>query len=393
MYKLRTWHTLALLIFTKALLAAAPAVSDGATPNDTARFLAGMTVAAGSPLEPLTRDRAFSQHSEFFDRAFATLDANQLSKVRAWSSENLQNPQPTLFYMFSGPDFLYANAFFPAASTYVMSGLELPGEIPDAATLPRTLLPHELAGLRASMNSVLNLSFFITNEMSRRLYGRRLTGTLPVLFVFLARSGKTIKEVSFVTLDKDGAVLPADGAAVQARRRVRGAAASTATGVKITFLGEDNRLQTLYYFRTDLSNRGTSDSGFLKFCEQLGAGDSFIKSASYLPQSEAFSNVRNFLLKQSATIVQDDTGLLLRNFDVAEWDVKPFGNYVVPIPLFRRQYQPNMHSFFVKANAKPLQFGIGYHKRANVSSLVLAMKKPDAHGQASSDAQVRTEAH
>ena len=351
------------------ILVAAPA-SAGDTPlDDSARFLAGMDVGAGSSLEPLTRDRTFVRHSEYFKRAWATLDSAQLSRVRTWSSENLKNTQPALFYMFSGPDFLYANAFFPRAATYVMAGLEIPGDIPDIAKLPRSSVPQELAALRVSLNSVFAYSFFITKDMKRHLYGRRLTGTLPVLFAFLARSGKSIESVSYVYLDGDGALHQADSAA-QAQER------SETVGVKIAFSDEDKQPHTLYYFKTDLSNQGTEHSGFLKFCEQLGDGDALIKSASYLLHSDGFSTVRNFLLNHSATIVQDDSGIPLRKFDMKEWNVEPFGNYVRPISIFQRNYQSDLHGFFVKRHPQPLRFSFGYQWRGGKSMVLLAMKEP-----------------
>ena len=40
-----------------------------------------------------------------------------------------------MFYMFSGPDFLYADAFYSKATTYVLSALEpvgVPAEHPAA---------------------------------------------------------------------------------------------------------------------------------------------------------------------------------------------------------------------------------------------------------------------
>ncbi len=189
MTRLLGWRACAALILS-ATLAAATAFAGEASLDDNARFLAGMTVASGSALEPLTKDKSFSRHAEFFDKAWATVESTQISKVRAWGASILKETQPTLFYMFSGPDYLYANALFPKATTYVLAGLELPGDIPDLAKLPRATIPYELDALRGSLNSVLTYSFFITNEMRRRLYGRRLTGTMPVLFVFLARSGK-----------------------------------------------------------------------------------------------------------------------------------------------------------------------------------------------------------
>ena len=212
-----TWRRSAVLLFS-FILFAPPAFAGDTALNDNARFLAGMDVAAGSALEPLAKDKTFVRHSRFLNQAWAVLDSTQLSRVKAWSTDNLKKTQPSLFYMFSGPDFLYANAFFPKAATYVMAGLEAPGNIPDLTTLPRSSVPHELAALRASLKSVFLYSFFITKHMKRDLYGRRLTGTLPVIFVFLAHSGKTIESVDYVYLDEEGKLNPA-GATAQAQEK------------------------------------------------------------------------------------------------------------------------------------------------------------------------------
>jgi len=55
-----------------------------------------------------------------------------------------------MFYMFSGPDFLYADAFFPEATTYVMAGLEPPGQIPDLQKMPRGSLGPSLGSVARS---------------------------------------------------------------------------------------------------------------------------------------------------------------------------------------------------------------------------------------------------
>src|SRR5262245_43836808 len=87
--------------------------ASGAEVNDTVRVVAGLQPSAGSPLAALTQDASWQQHARFFDRAFGELDRTQLTKVRAWSKTFLRVPRPTMYYMFSGPDFLYADAFFP----------------------------------------------------------------------------------------------------------------------------------------------------------------------------------------------------------------------------------------------------------------------------------------
>ena len=144
---------------------------------------------------------------------------------------------------------------------------------------------------------------------------------------------------------------------------------------KVTFSGDDKQIQTLYYFKTDLSNQGTEHSGFLKFCEQLGGGDSLIKSASYLLHSNEFSRVRDFLLEHSNTIVQDDSGIPLKGFDTKEWNVEPFGSYVRPISLFHHNYQSDLHGFFVKRHPHPLRFSFGYQWRSGKSMVLLATKE------------------
>jgi hypothetical protein len=350
-----------------------------------------MPVSAGSPLEPLTKEKEFTEYAEAFDKAWATLQAGQITKVKAWSAENLKTPRQTLFYTFAGPDFLYADAFFPKADTYIMVGLELPGQIPDVEALPKRYVPRELQAVRTSLNSVMNYSFFITSEMSSHLYNRReFSGTLPVLYVFLARTGKTIESVNLVQLDKDGNVQPASPPEPPVRRRrgqSRQPQPQLTNGVKIVFTGESKQPQTLYYFSTDLSDKGVANSGFLKFCEQWRTGDALIKSASYLLHNSDFSRVRSFLLAHSASIVQDDTGIPLKEYDMGQWDLRPFGNYIRPIPIFSGYLQKDLVSFFTEQHARPLEFNIGYQWKNNGSSVLLATKKPGRLEEASSEGQ------
>ena len=94
---------------------------------------------------------------------------------------------------------------------------------------------------------------------------------------------------------------------------------NAARGVRIVFAGSDGVERTLYYFSTDLSNSGVRNSGFLQFCARLAPGDSLIKSASYLLHAGNFTTVRGFLLADSATIIQDDSGIPLADYDPRKW--------------------------------------------------------------------------
>jgi hypothetical protein len=234
-----------------------------------------------------------------------------------------------MYYMFSGPDFLYANTVFPNASTYILCGTEPVGQVPDITKIPRASLDAALQNLRLSLKTVLSQHYFITKDMRVDLSQNTLGGTLPILYVFLARTGHNISNVQFVS--------------------------SPAPGVRITFGG-----QTLYYFKTDLSNGGGS-AGFLRWCAAQRPGMSLLKAASYLPHEESFSNVRRFLLDNSRVIVQDDSGIPLRNFMQSGWEIDLYGHYNDVIPLFNGKYQPDLGEQYARGKNSDLGFAFGYH--------------------------------
>jgi hypothetical protein len=344
------------------LLSLVPAFA--ASPNDVARYLAGLPVAAESDLAPLMREGSWKQHARILDQAWARISKNQLSNIRVWSKENLLKSNKQMLYMFSGPDFLYADAFFPNAQTYVLCALEPVGPIPNLGRMSAGARASALQEFRGSIQTVLSYSFFITKQMKVDMRGGRIQGNLPVLLVFLARSGNSIEDVEFVRLNPDGLAVPPDVG-------IKG----SSPGVRIYFKDDKGKSRTLYYFQTDLSNGGLKNSGFRAFSEALGPADSLIKSASYLLHSGNFSLARNVLLMQSDVIVQDASGIPLRNFPKAEWEFHPFGRYAGPISIFANHYQPDMVHLFRKGSTKPVNFGIGYRWRRHETHTLLAIKK------------------
>ena len=361
-------NTARLAVIAAALLLALtpPARAAGTvSADDTARFLAGMAPPADSPLMPLTRDPAWQRHAKFFDGAFAQLEQRQLSKIHTWADVNLAAPRPTMFYMFSGPDFLYANAFYSKASTYVLAALEPVGSVPDLTKLPHGAVGSALYNVERSLGSILSFSFFITKQMKVDLHAGQISGTLPILYVFLARSGKTIKSVTPIALDPEG----------QVKTGNEHAGPNAPRGARITFTGSDGVEKTLYYFSTDLSNSGIKSSGFLKFSSTLAPGNSLIKSASYLLHSGNFTTARDYLLANSATIIQDDSGIPLQYYNAKQWRFFPFGRYLGPIGEFPGRYQQSYAELFRRA--EPINFGVGYRWRTNESNLLLSVRLPN----------------
>lgn len=345
-----------------AFLVARLATADP-TPDETARFLAGLPMH-GTSLEELAGNAEWVRHAMDFDDAWRPFDGRQLAHIRTWAAEFLMpehEDRGNVFYYFSGPDFLYAQTFFPNAENYVLCGLEPVGALPDVTKLPRGSLPPSLANLRKAMNSVLSFSFFITKDMKGDLTQTQLSGTLPVLLVFLARTGCKVDSVELIGLDKAGAVTTEKVAT---------------HGVKIGFFGPGGKAQTLYYFTADLSDDGIkANPAIHKFTEGLGTGHSLLKAASYLLHAGGFDRTREFLLTHSDIIVEDDSGVPYRYFDPAKWSVRLFGNYRGPIDLFKQYPQPALAEAFVRSAAPDLHFGFGYTWHPSKSSLLVARPK------------------
>src|ERR1700686_877040 len=100
-------HVVALLSLA---LAASAFAQNGPSINDTARFLAGLPVTG--PLEALTQDPAWIDPSTRMNAAWKKKEYFQIGPISAWMTlhapEFYQSSRP-VYYMFSGPDFLYAD--------------------------------------------------------------------------------------------------------------------------------------------------------------------------------------------------------------------------------------------------------------------------------------------
>ena len=335
-------------VLTTLLLLSASALAQNApTLDETAHFLAGMPVTG--VLEPLTHDPAWQEHAQAMNEAWTRKEHQQIWPIRQWMQANApqyHRSNDTVFYMFSGPDFLYASIFFPLSSNYVLAGLEPLGNVPDLTQVPPEVLRADLISLRNSMNSILRFQYFITKEMRMDLGRGNVSGTLPILYVFLARLGYTIVDVTHVS--------------------------SPAEGVKITF-GGGEQPQTLCYFKTDLAGGG--NSAFLRWCAARGPGLSLLKAASFLMHGDGFAGVRNFLLQHSRVIIQDDSGIPLRAFSKG-WKVNCYGRYVPHHEEFEKYHQADLAAIYAQSPPPPpLGFAFGYHWQKDDGLLMLATRE------------------
>lgn len=338
--------------------------------NDTARFLAGLPLAAESSLAQL----AAPGHQAQAGAAWAKLDTRQLSKVKAFANTELVPRTGTtpLYYPFSGPDLLYAEALFPNASAYLLTGLEPIGNVPDLHSFKPDELSASLADLRKSLYAILAFSFFKTNDMRTDFRRNRFSGVLPVLLTFAAKSGFEVDGVRYFVLHTDGTRCAANEAEIKAAK------SPLVPGVEVRLRRPgETKGRTLTYISTDIGDGGLAKTPqYAAMVRAYKPGATFLKSASFLMHKGYFSTIRNLILEVSPRVIEDDSGIPYSAFKAEQWQPIFFGTYARPIPLFGNFVQPDLFKAFKQYGSKPLNFGIGYRHGPQDSSILMFERKP-----------------
>ncbi len=323
--------------------------------NDIAKLFAGMDSS-------YSQTAAVAAHKQRMDSLWASHQNTRRGPLQSWASEEIGDFKNAnaMFYPFSGPDFLFASALFPSAETYVLAGLEPAEPLPRLSDLSQSEIDNGLTGLHNAVSTIMQNGYFITTEMRSNLQSTRFRGVLPLLMAFMARTGHTVDSVDTVRLDGAG--------------NVTLSGSSGNTGLMIRCRSGFGPSKRVFYFRQDLSNGGVSAAGpFLTFVSRLGRIPAFLKSASYLMHESGFSNIRDYLLRHSSAIVQDPSGIPLRDFGRYGWNLWLYGNYRGTLDIFSGHQQADLVAAYSsgKYPVKPLNFGIGYLMNPQMTSLMV----------------------
>ena len=332
--------------------------------TDISRFIQGSPMSDTSSKlyqYSLTPDwKAYSQDSK---EAWAKFD-DMTKNMESWRMEQLSKNYDTVgtvFYPFGGPDYLFANIFFPHAKRYILIGMENAGTVPEIETTNKDSLKFILNMYKKAIENVTEVSYFKTKEMMTQLTKKAIDGTAPIIMLFMAHAGKNITDVKYLNLNQHGDFVIAKSARHQA--------------VEIDFTSPGDTTQhQLIYLTTNLADGSLSGdipakNLFNKLQENKTV--SLVKSATYLMHKSYFSIIRNTVLHKSCMILQDDSGIAYKFFDHSIWDITLYGVYVHPIPLFKEFYEADLQEAY-KNNPKPLNFRYGYNEK---SGLLMAVKK------------------
>jgi hypothetical protein len=341
------------------------------------RFIAGLNQVNKNAFSGLENDPYWKEYKNAVDTGWAKMYTNRLSKMKEWEAGTLSSTVSdtlSLFYPFSGPDFLHAHYLYPKTNEFILGALEPIIDIPALDSIKEKQRDKFLDSLNHSLRDIFYKSYFITTHMQNDL--KQIRGVLPALYFFLERSGHELLEQRFITLDADGNLRGLTSE--ELKKRIPGVA------IKFRDLAT-KQIKTLYYFNLDLSDKGLlKRPEFLTFVKKRAPFNTFVKSASYLMTNPNFATMRNFILGNTKTLFQDDTGVPYRFLKSRmDFTVQLYGEYTKPVKDFGAYtYQADLDSAYkATANKQPLPFSLGYHWSTKIQNYMLATKIPVANSK------------
>jgi hypothetical protein len=348
------------------------------TQNEIAKLLSGISSDAFKNVFTDNMD-FWSDYKNSIDTPWTRITNERLSKMDVWSEKEISskiNDTTLLFYPFSGPDFLNVYHLFPNANEYVLVAMEKLGTIPNLYDMNEENLKGYLDAVNFAIRDIYKRSYFITGNMDQDLRKHKVDGVLPLMYVFLQKTGHEIFEFGYYRLENDAKTF------TKIEKPTNTLTTSECIKFKVLKKG-DKKLKDVTYFYADISDDGFKKNPvFLQYLHNLRNYNTFIKSASYLSHYETFSNIRNTILDKAYAVLEDDTGIPFRYFykdnsNSNKWDYYLYGVYAKPIDDFQSTYlfQKDLNQKYQTEDVKSLDFSLGYHWRSGNQNWVLYVKR------------------
>jgi hypothetical protein len=203
--------------------------------------------------------------------------------------------------------------------------------------------------------------------MAGDLTRTELRGILPILYLFVARSGATLLEESRVEIDDAGALK-----VLGEKDKCTGV-----PGVRLRIQRPGHAgTQDVFYFKHNVEDDVIrSGPGFFTFFKGYAPGNVFLKAASFLlHRPKQFGLTHDFLIANATSILQDDSGLPFASLNKGTFGLTLYGTYLKPRPPFTMRLQDDMTKAFKDGPVEPLPFLTGY-RHVGEANLVLAIPK------------------
>ena len=302
--------------------------------------------------------------------------ANQLQADQAWQfyQKNMGHPmmhwahdeirfagQGTVFYPFSGPDFVTVSQLYPHADRYQMVAMQMAGEPASMKNMSEMRAQNFQSKFLREWMKFSRLGFFRTDDLNEDLRDKySQIGVTTILITFALYSGYDVLEVYPIALD------PASGQFVRSEGPWK--------SVRLK-LSKSGKPVTLDYVSMNLSDAFLSqDETMRAWLDRETQHPVLIKAASHLLQESYFSILRDQLVKNATMVVQDETGLNY-SYLAQIGQVDLYGGFLYPHELLNRKKQESLAQAYKESKSvKPLPFGFSYNKTSERRSVQIVRK-------------------
>lgn len=279
-----------------------------------------------------------------------------------WAKTEVRRPPGgTVFYPFSGPDFVTVSHLFPQADRFVMVAMQAAGEPADVANMSSVRLQSFQAKFMREWMKFSRLAFFRTDDLNEDLRDKHAQiGVTTILITFALYSGYDVKAVYPIAFDEaSGDYIKANGPWKSVRLEL------TKAGKPIV----------LDYVSLDLSDGVLSQSASTRaWLARESRNPVLIKAASHLLQETYFSVLRDILVENATMVVQDETGLNY-TYLAQIGPVDLYGGFLYPHELFNRKKQESLAQAYRESkDVKPLPFAFSYNKTTERRSVQIVRR-------------------
>ena len=355
---LSAFSTLAVIlaVFSTTFLCQ-PTVAQGHPAQAAQAKLAAPSDGATSILSGVNKARA--------DELWKVYETNIGAPMMKWAASEIDfKSGGTVFYPFSGPDFVTVSSLFPDAGRYIMIAMQAAGAPAQLASMPAPRQQAFQAKFLREWAKFSRLGFFRTDDLNDDLRDKQsYIGTTTILMTFAHYMGYVVKEVYPIVLDApSGEFVRADQSPWKSVRLV---------------LAKAGRSVVIDYVSVDLSDGFLSQNQPMRaWLDKQSSHPVLLKAASHLLQESYFSTLRDMIVANAPMVVQDETGL---NYSYLEkiGKVQLYGGFLYPHELFNRNKQASLAQAYQSAtHVKPLPFGFSYNKSAERRSLQIVRRQP-----------------
>jgi hypothetical protein len=257
------------------------------------------------------------------------------------------------------------------------------------ATKPSPRAKQALEKALGTVRYELNFLYRVNFSNTRNMMDAMRSGTLPTQLIFslsaLKVHGYEIVSLRYFTLDEGGNVKylsdeevtaapdplsgVGDGRVTEKRNRIF-------SNSEIRFKKPGGKVQIHRHIRQDLSDKALAkDPRVVKHLEAKGAIVSMTKAASYLLSWDSFSTMRNYLIKNTAWMASDATGVAPKWGRPAGFEYETFGTFRAAHLDSGNGVSQNWRELFTSQEKRKLSFRFGYYDKDTKDHLVIMKKK------------------